>query len=51
MSTVDEDHPKMDINTKVFHANPNTTNGKQPIATRDYFECTSSIQETGSFYR
>ena len=40
----------MDINTKVFHANRNTTNGKQPIATRDYFKCTSSIQEAGSFY-
>ena len=40
----------MDNNTKEFHANPSITNGKQPIATRDYFKCTSSIQEAGSFY-
>ena len=37
-------------NTKEFHANPSTTNGKQPITTRDYFKSTSSIQEAGSFY-
>ena len=40
----------MDNNTKEFHAKPSTKNGKQPIATRDYFKCTSSIQEAGSFY-
>ena len=39
----------MDNNTKEFPANPSTTNGKQLMATRDYFKCTSSIQEAGSF--